>query len=267
MCVDDAGARSWSPRRRCRPPPSPPPQVRGLDWVVPDGPTRWASSRSRPRSSTCSDPRVAPARRLQRGQHRARGSRAAAARRPGAEVERACGPSRRRARPHGAGLPRGPRRPRAVVDYAHTPEAVAAALRALRPTTAGQSGRRPRRGGDRDRGKRGRDGARRGGARRHRLRDQRQPAHGGPGRDPRRSPTGAREAGSPGAPRRGPPIGGDRAGDHHGIPLRPRDTVVVVGKGHETGQDIAGTIHPFDDREEVRKALQELIGAPRGADA
>jgi UDP-N-acetylmuramoyl-L-alanyl-D-glutamate--2,6-diaminopimelate ligase len=37
----------------------------------------------------------------------------------------------------------------------------------------------------------------------------------------------------------------------------PGDTVVVLGKGHETGQDVGGVIHPFDDRETVR----ELIAA------
>jgi UDP-N-acetylmuramoyl-L-alanyl-D-glutamate--2,6-diaminopimelate ligase len=34
------------------------------------------------------------------------------------------------------------------------------------------------------------------------------------------------------------------------------DVVLILGKGHETGQEINGTIHPFDDRE----IAQELIG-------
>ena len=33
------------------------------------------------------------------------------------------------------------------------------------------------------------------------------------------------------------------------------DIVVVAGKGHETGQEIDGVTHPFDDREVVRTAL------------
>jgi UDP-N-acetylmuramoyl-L-alanyl-D-glutamate--2,6-diaminopimelate ligase len=36
---------------------------------------------------------------------------------------------------------------------------------------------------------------------------------------------------------------------------RPGDAVVVAGKGHETGQDIGGVVHPFDDREVLRAAL------------
>lgn len=36
------------------------------------------------------------------------------------------------------------------------------------------------------------------------------------------------------------------------------DSVVVAGKGHETGQDVGGVIHPFDDREQLRLALQKL---------
>jgi UDP-N-acetylmuramoyl-L-alanyl-D-glutamate--2,6-diaminopimelate ligase len=35
------------------------------------------------------------------------------------------------------------------------------------------------------------------------------------------------------------------------------DTVVVLGKGHESGQEIAGVVHPFDDRTHLRAALME----------
>jgi UDP-N-acetylmuramoyl-L-alanyl-D-glutamate--2,6-diaminopimelate ligase len=41
----------------------------------------------------------------------------------------------------------------------------------------------------------------------------------------------------------------------------PGSVVAVVGKGHETGQEIAGTVHPFDDRDEVRRALDDLSTA------
>ncbi|HET6624416.1 MAG TPA: cyanophycin synthetase, partial [Gaiellaceae bacterium] len=36
------------------------------------------------------------------------------------------------------------------------------------------------------------------------------------------------------------------------------DVVVIAGKGHEQGQEIAGTVHPFDDREVAREALATL---------
>ena len=36
------------------------------------------------------------------------------------------------------------------------------------------------------------------------------------------------------------------------------DTVLVAGKGHETGQEVAGRVHPFDDREELRAAIEEV---------
>ncbi len=36
------------------------------------------------------------------------------------------------------------------------------------------------------------------------------------------------------------------------------DVVVVAGKGHEQGQEISGSVHPFDDRAVVREALASL---------
>ncbi|SDM90853.1 UDP-N-acetylmuramoyl-L-alanyl-D-glutamate--2,6-diaminopimelate ligase [Allokutzneria albata] len=41
---------------------------------------------------------------------------------------------------------------------------------------------------------------------------------------------------------------------------RPGDVVVVAGKGHETGQEIAGVVHPFDDRHVLADAIDERFG-------
>lgn len=38
---------------------------------------------------------------------------------------------------------------------------------------------------------------------------------------------------------------------------QPGDVVLVAGKGHETGQEISGVKHPFDDREVLAAALSE----------
>ena len=37
---------------------------------------------------------------------------------------------------------------------------------------------------------------------------------------------------------------------------RPGDLVLILGKGHEQGQDIGGVVEPFDDR----SVAQELLG-------
>jgi UDP-N-acetylmuramoyl-L-alanyl-D-glutamate--2,6-diaminopimelate ligase len=36
---------------------------------------------------------------------------------------------------------------------------------------------------------------------------------------------------------------------------RPGDCLLVAGKGHETTQECAGTVFPFDDRQTVRELL------------
>ena len=33
-------------------------------------------------------------------------------------------------------------------------------------------------------------------------------------------------------------------------------SVVICGKGHEQGQEIAGVVHPFDDRTVARELLR-----------
>jgi UDP-N-acetylmuramoyl-L-alanyl-D-glutamate--2,6-diaminopimelate ligase len=39
------------------------------------------------------------------------------------------------------------------------------------------------------------------------------------------------------------------------------DVVLIAGKGHEPGQEVAGALHPFDDREVAREAVQRLARA------
>jgi UDP-N-acetylmuramoyl-L-alanyl-D-glutamate--2,6-diaminopimelate ligase len=39
---------------------------------------------------------------------------------------------------------------------------------------------------------------------------------------------------------------------------REGDVVLIAGKGNEQGQEIAGTVHPFDDRDVARELLRAL---------
>lgn len=44
----------------------------------------------------------------------------------------------------------------------------------------------------------------------------------------------------------------------------PGDVVVIAGKGHETGQEIAGRVLPFDDAAQARRAINRIVASRRG---
>ena len=43
----------------------------------------------------------------------------------------------------------------------------------------------------------------------------------------------------------------------------PGDVVLILGKGHETGQEVAGAVTPFDDRVVAAEELAALAGEGR----
>ena len=138
-----------------------------------------------------------------------------------------------------------------VVDYAHKPDAVEAALRSLRPLTEGRLLVVLGAGGDRDLGKRpimGEIAAR--------LADVVVVTDDNPRTE---DPAAIRAAVLAGARTGRAEVleEGDRRGAiAAALELaQPGDIVIVAGKGHETGQEVAGVVHPFDDRDVVREAL------------
>jgi UDP-N-acetylmuramoyl-L-alanyl-D-glutamate--2,6-diaminopimelate ligase len=150
----------------------------------------------------------------------------------------------------------------AVVDYAHKPDAVEAAVQALRPQTSGTLVLVIGAGGDRDTGKRplmGEIGAR--------LADVLIVTDDNPrSEDPAtiRAAVLAGAASVPEADRAEVVEIADRAAAiRTAVELvGPGGTVLVAGKGHETGQEANGVVTPFDDRDQLRSALRAVLGAP-----
>lgn len=142
----------------------------------------------------------------------------------------------------------------AVVDYAHKPDAVTAVLEALRPSTAGRLVVVIGAGGDRDTGKRpvmGEIAAR--------LADVVVVTDDNPRSEDPAAIRAAVLAGAAGGAAELVEVGDRREAIRHAVALaRPGDAVVVAGKGHETGQTVGTTTHPFDDRVELRRALEEV---------
>ncbi len=146
--------------------------------------------------------------------------------------------------------------PLAVVDYAHTPGAIEAALRALRPSTPGRLAVVLGAGGDRDAGKRPAMGAAAARAADLVVVTDDNPRSEDPAAIRAAVLEGAREeAAASGA--RVVEVADRREAVRFAVRQAPAptDTVLVAGKGHERGQEIGGAVHPFDDREVLRQAL------------
>ena len=150
----------------------------------------------------------------------------------------------------------------AVVDYAHTPDAVQTALGALRSATGGRLLTVLGCGGDRDPGKRPAMGAAAAAGS-----DVLVITDDNPRSEDPQSIRAAMRAGVDEVPadRRAEvlEIGDRREALAAAVALaRPGDTLLVAGKGHETGQEVGGQVLPFDDRAVLREVLQA-----RGVDA
>ena len=138
------------------------------------------------------------------------------------------------------------------VDYAHTPDAIATALKALRPHVMGRIVIVFGAGGDRDRTKR--------------------PLMGAAARDfadvlfvtddnPRSEDPATIRAAIMAACPEANEVGDRAEAILRGVDaLGPGDALLIAGKGHETGQIIKGDVYPFDDVEQASIAVAALDG-------
>lgn len=140
------------------------------------------------------------------------------------------------------------------VDYAHTPDAIATALKALRPHVMGRVIIVFGAGGDRDRSKRPLMGAA--------ARDHADVLYVTDDNPRSEDPATIRAAILAACPEANEV--GDRAeAILRGVDaLQPGDALLIAGKGHESGQTIAGTVYPFDDVEQASIAVAALDGTP-----
>ncbi|MCI5095160.1 MAG: UDP-N-acetylmuramoyl-L-alanyl-D-glutamate--2,6-diaminopimelate ligase [Rhodobacteraceae bacterium] len=138
------------------------------------------------------------------------------------------------------------------VDYAHTPDAVATALKAMRPHVLGRLVAIVGAGGDRDPGKRPLMGEAA-----HRNADVVIVTDDNPRSEDPALIRAAVKSGAPDAIEVG-----DRAeAILRGVDaLQPGDALLVCGKGHETGQIVGDDVLPFDDVEQASMAVAALDG-------
>jgi UDP-N-acetylmuramoyl-L-alanyl-D-glutamate--2,6-diaminopimelate ligase len=158
----------------------------------------------------------------------------------------------------------------ALVDYAHTPDAVSTVLTNLRETARGRIIVVLGCGGDRDRAKRPLMGAAAA-----RLADVAVLTSDNPRSEDPQTILDAMVEGAmavPAAERGLVVVEADRA-RAIGVAVERAhagDVVVVAGKGHEQGQEVGDVVHAFDDRAVLRAAIEarragDAAGAPEAS--
>jgi UDP-N-acetylmuramoyl-L-alanyl-D-glutamate--2,6-diaminopimelate ligase len=141
------------------------------------------------------------------------------------------------------------------IDYAHTGDALEAAIAALRPHVEGRLIIVFGAGGDRDQGKRPMMGAIAAEKADRVIVTDDNPRSENPA-----SIRAAIRAAAPGALE----IGDRRAAIGHAIDeLAPDDVLLIAGKGHETGQIVGDKVLPFSDQEAAREAIAGISERPR----
>ena len=140
----------------------------------------------------------------------------------------------------------------AVVDYAHKPAAIKAVLATVRGQITGRIGLVVGAGGDRDHSKRPIMGAEAAAGADYVVVTDDNPRNEDPAAI-RAQVLAGTAAGSAEVVE----IGDRRAAIRQVVAwAKPGDAVIIAGKGHEVGQLIDGVTHHFDDREELRAALE-----------
>ncbi|MDA3021321.1 MAG: UDP-N-acetylmuramoyl-L-alanyl-D-glutamate--2,6-diaminopimelate ligase [Actinomycetota bacterium] len=150
----------------------------------------------------------------------------------------------------------------AIVDYAHTPEAVTVAINGVRENCTGALIVVLGAGGDRDRNKRAEMGKSAALLADHVIVTDDNPRSEDPALIRAAIIKGARAvtASSRGELAAVTEVSDRRAAIVQAVSLARRgDFVLVLGKGHELGQEITGEILPFDDRDELREAFNSEI--------
>lgn len=134
------------------------------------------------------------------------------------------------------------------VDYAHTPDGLDVLLRAARPHAPGRIIAVFGCGGDRDIDKRAKMGA---------IADRQADVVIVTDDNPRNEDANAIRANILDGATSATEIGDRAEAIRAAITMmKPGDAVMIAGKGHETGQIIAGVVHPFSDQDVARAVLE-----------